>query len=377
MSCGGPARGAPGWQPATTAARRARRTAGGRRAAGGLPAAGLRWTRSSLVAAASGVALCVLVAAIAVARTNGPSGTAASAAGSTTTAPSAAGPGPGGSSGPGPAASSAAPGRTHAGAAAGGNTGPAPAPAGVKGVGTVGGPAVSTDLASSGATWYYNWAATPGSISTPPGVAYVPMIKTAADVNAATLNEVEHEGKYLLGFNEPNEAGQADLTVDQALALWPRLEATGMELGSPAVSYGTNSTTSWIGQFMDGARARGYRVNFITVHWYGQHHWTSPAANVTELKNYLEQTYSLYHMPIWITEFSLISFANGTPVYPTAAQQAAFLTPAAKMLATLPFVQRYAWYTLTGNKVGGTTILYNNGTTTPTTVESAYKQAAQ
>jgi hypothetical protein len=241
-------------------------------------------------------------------------------------------------------------------------------------VGIAAGPNVSSDLAASGASWYYNWAATPNGIITPRGVAFAPMIKTASNVNTATLNEVRREGKYLLSFNEPDVKNQANMSVAQALRLWPRLEATGMQLGTPTVSYGTNSTTGWLGQFMRGARARHYRVNFITVHWYGQHNWTSPAANVNELKRYLAQTYSLYHLPIWVTELSLINFQHARPAYATRAQEATFLTAAAKMLAGRPYVKRYAWYTLTG-KQGGNTVLYTGGRTTPTAVENAFRRA--
>ena len=248
-------------------------------------------------------------------------------------------------------------------------------PAPYKGVAIVAGPDVNADLAASGASWYYNWSATPNGIKTPRGVAFVPMIKTGANVNTATLNEVKREGKYLLGFNEPDEKNEANMSVATALRLWPKLEATGMQLGSPAVSYGTNSKTSWIGQFMRGAAARHYRVNFITLHWYGQHDWTKPAANVTELKNYLESTYRLYHKPIWITEFSLINFSGKNPTYATASQQAAFLTAATKMLTGLPFVQRYTWYTLTNKQTGGNTVLYSRGPTTATAVEKVFKKA--
>lgn len=320
---------------------------------------GVRWSRSSLVAAASGVVLCLLVGAVAAVRMNGPSSSSSTATGTPSTSGSGA-----------RAATSSALAAPPAGPA------PAAAPVGHKGVGVVAGTGVSAALAASGATWYYNWASTPSGIDTPPGVAFVPMIKTPSDVNTATLNEVRREGNYLLGFNEPDVANEANLSVDQALGLWPRLEATGMILGSPAVSFGTNSTTSWLGRFMDGAKARGYRVNFITVHWYGQHHWTDPTTNVNSLKRYLEETYALYHLPIWITELSLIHFTRSTPVYPTPDQQAAFLAAAAKMLAGLPFVQRYAWYTLTGAHNGGTTILYSDGTT-QTAVGRAFKEAPQ
>jgi hypothetical protein len=241
-------------------------------------------------------------------------------------------------------------------------------------VGVVADAGVDAALAASGASWYYDWSATPNGISTPSGTEFVPMIKTAADVNTATLNEVKQEGKYLLGFNEPDVADQANMSVAQALSLWPKLEATGMELGSPVVSGGSNSTTSWFGQFMQGAQARGYQVNFITLHWYGQNDWTSPTENVNILRNYLIETYDLYHLPIWITEFSLINFDSSAPTYPTSAQEAAFLTAATKMLTGLPFVQRYAWYKLSGSS-GGDTILYGGANASATAVGQAFKEA--
>ncbi len=40
----------------------------------------------------------------------------------------------------------------------------------------------------------------------------------------------------LLGFNEPDMSSQSNMTVSDALRLWPRLMATGMRLGSPAVA---------------------------------------------------------------------------------------------------------------------------------------------
>ena len=41
---------------------------------------------------------------------------------------------------------------------------------------------------------------------------------------------------YLLTFNEPDNPSQSNMTVARALQLWPYLEATGLQLGSPAVT---------------------------------------------------------------------------------------------------------------------------------------------
>jgi RNA polymerase sigma factor (sigma-70 family) len=238
-----------------------------------------------------------------------------------------------------------------------------PAPAAVtserKGVVAWDAAGVSQDLAASGASWYYDWGATSSGISAPASASFVPMIWGASDVTAATLDQVKSEGDVLLGFNEPDQSGQANMTVAQALSLWPQLMATGMTLGSPAVSYDAATPGGWLDQFMTGARARGYRVNFITVHWYGGDFSTGPA--VQQLESYLQAIYDRYHLPIWITEFALTGYAGATPTFPTEAQQAAFLTAATAMLDGLPYVQRYAWFALPVSAGSGTTGLFNEG----------------
>jgi putative glycosyl hydrolase len=116
-----------------------------------------------------------------------------------------------------------------------------------------------------------------------------------------------------------------------------------MLLGSPAVQDDAATPGSWLDQFMSGATARGYRVDFIVVHWYAQ--GFDPAASVSELKAYLQAVYQRYHLPIWLTEFGMVQFGSPS-TYPTDAQQSAFLTGAAAMMASLGYVQRYAWFAL-------------------------------
>jgi RNA polymerase sigma factor (sigma-70 family) len=218
---------------------------------------------------------------------------------------------------------------------------------------------VTAALAESGASWYYNWAPTPNGITAPANVSFVPMIWGASEVTSATLDQVSKEGNILLGFNEPDNSGQANMTVAQALSLWPQLMATGMTLGSPAVASGAATPGGWLDQFMTGAKARGYRVNFITVHWYGGDFQT--AAAVQQLESYLQAIWARYQLPIWVTEFALTDFSGSSPVYPTEAQQAAFLSSATAMLDTLPYVERYAWFSLPASSGSGTTGLFNPG----------------
>jgi RNA polymerase sigma factor (sigma-70 family) len=254
---------------------------------------------------------------------------------------------------------------------------PAPPPPAVvttarKGVSTWNFSGVSQALAKSGASWYYNWAATPGGIAGPPAASFVPMIWGASNVTAATLGEVGHESRVLLGFNEPDLSGQSNMTVQQALGLWPKLMATGMTLGSPAVAYDAATPGGWLDQFMRGAAARGYRVNFITVHWYGGDFRSGPA--VQELESYLQAIYARYRLPIWVTEFALANYGSATPTFPAQAQEAAFLTAAAKMLDGLTYVQRYAWFALPASAGSGTTGLFGAGAVA-TSVGRAFEAA--
>jgi Glycosyl hydrolase catalytic core len=227
-------------------------------------------------------------------------------------------------------------------------------------------------LKESGASWFYNWAPAPDGIAAPAGAHFVPMMWGAASVNTATLSKVRHEGKILLGFNEPDQRGQANMTVKQALSLWPKLMATGMTLGSPAVSYGAATPGGWLDQFMAGAKARHDRVSFIALHWYGGDFVTSQA--VQQLKSYLQATHARYHQSIWLTEFALANFSGSGPEFPTEAKQAAFLTAATKMLDGLSYVQRYAWFALPTSPGSGTTGLFNPGPTV-TEVGRAFERA--
>ena len=218
-----------------------------------------------------------------------------------------------------------------------------PASAARKGVAAWAFRGASTALARSGASWYYTWAPGHSGIRTPRGVSFVPMIWGAGSVTPANLRQVRAEGHYLLTFNEPDNAGQSNLTVSQALGLWPQLMATGMKLSSPAVASGAATPGGWLDQFLAGAKSRGYRVNFIALHWYGGDF--AAGAAVAQLKSYLQATYARYHLPIWLTEFALIRF-GATATYPSPRGQAAFLTAATAMLRRLAYVQRYSWFAL-------------------------------
>ncbi|WP_197288606.1 sigma-70 family RNA polymerase sigma factor [Nocardia sp. NRRL S-836] len=238
-----------------------------------------------------------------------------------------------------------------------------------KGVSTWNFTGVGKALTDVRAGWYYNWAVHPDGIPTPPNVEFVPMIWGAKFTDDATLARAKANGRVLLGFNEPDFPDQANMTPEQALDLWPKLAATGLRLGSPAVAHSGDKAGGWLDRFMTGADRRGLRVDFITVHWYGS---DFSAAAVGHLKNYLDAVHARYGKPVWLTEYSLIDFSSGTPRYPTQAELAAFARGSSAMLEGLPYVERYAWFALPADKPG--TGLYAPGGV-PNQAGQAYRDA--
>ncbi|MDJ0343581.1 sigma-70 family RNA polymerase sigma factor [Streptomyces sp. H10-C2] len=232
------------------------------------------------------------------------------------------------------------------------------APSAKKGVGVWTFPGVDQALTQSRASWYYTWSTQHQGIAGSGAAGFVPMIWGAASVTDTALSQARANGPYLLGFNEPDMAAQSNMTVDQTLSLWPKLISAGRTLGSPAVAYGGDTPGGWLDRFMSGAATRGYRVDFIALHWYGGD-FSTPSA-VSQLKSYLQAVHDRYHKPIWLTEYALIDFSQGTR-FPTPQQQASFVTASTAMLAALPFLQRYAWFGLSALDTGPSSGLFRSG----------------
>lgn len=199
--------------------------------------------------------------------------------------------------------------------------------------------------AALGVAWYYTWS--PQGLTwdgRDPPVEFVPMIRDAAQLrdNPRALTEIaESDATALLGFNEPDELGQAEMTVQDAAALWPRLMTVGKRLGSPAPTTGQALPPDrWLARFMDAAAAADLRVDFIAVHYFTRHH------DLERFRRHLERVHRAYDRPIWITEWALIdpaTWRDGRPRY-SLDETACFFRAGAAMLDDLPFVERHAWF---------------------------------
>lgn len=188
--------------------------------------------------------------------------------------------------------------------------------------------------------WYYSWGSK-YTVTTSPG--FVPMVKDAKTllrqnaIGYVTSQMPVTRTKHLLGFNEPDHRGQANMSVDRAIRLWPQLQSTGLRLGSPAT---INVTSRWLDQFMTRAKTANLRVDFMTMHSY-----TSPNAEGFLAK--VDFLHEKYERPIWVTEYAVADWA-ATPSRPsqyTGLETRRFMKATVAGMRARPFVERFAWKT--------------------------------
>lgn len=197
-------------------------------------------------------------------------------------------------------------------------------------------------------SWYYNWSAAEATTGndacpTPNGIEYVPMIwgaDTAANIQTTVAGFASKGYKYVLGFNEPDNTTQSNITEASALALLPAFDSVAtIAVGSPATQANTTGQ-AWFTQYMAGVAANTtLRTDFIAIHWYG---WSAgscdPAAST--LENYIKYAEGFPgNRPIWLTEWACLNESA-----PTAAGVIAFFNGALAMFAKHPRLARYAWY---------------------------------
>ena len=211
-----------------------------------------------------------------------------------------------------------------------------------------------TDLENLNVSWYYNWTPEP-NCPKDENVAFIPMIwseKYLVDNNYEKylVPLIGSDYEALLGYNEPNWLGQAEMTVDEALQYWPMLEETGLRLGSPATT--GRSGLDWTIEFIKGAKSRGYRIDFLALHWYGD------CSSTEGLKDFLDY-YDAFGMPMWLTEWSCYKQDMAT--------NTSFLKKIMPVLESYEKMERYAWYSnrTTSESYAGAALFDSTGKPTP------------
>lgn len=212
---------------------------------------------------------------------------------------------------------------------------------------------VSSDMgrnlnpASVNAGWYYNWGSTPFTYTGYESIEYVPMAWGTGGFYNNVQNAKNAESKYVLGFNEPDFKDQANMSITQAINMWPVLLNSGKRVGSPATGTWPANNTGWFQPFMEQLSTNNMHVDFIAVHCY-PNDWNGGKSMADWfLEEIVDKTWEMYHKPIWITEFS--TAGNGI----TNAGTASFLEHLMPGLDEREYVERYSFFSFDRAKFAG------------------------
>jgi len=193
--------------------------------------------------------------------------------------------------------------------------------------------------AGSKVSWGYNWDQ---KNNMGLDLEFVPMLWSPSDNHAKTWSAnanaaIASGSKCLLSFNEPDNAGQANLSpqvaADKHIQYMNPFQ--GKErIGAPAITNSGAATqgVGWLKSFF-AACGGNCAVDFIPMHWY------ATANSVNYFFNHLLDVHAVRpDLPVWITEFA-----------PSGSQDEinTFLKTVMQRLDTDPqfaFVERYSYF---------------------------------
>ena len=207
------------------------------------------------------------------------------------------------------------------------------------------------------AKWFYSWGPVKPE-EVPAEIEFVPMIWGKYNARRPQLilslksQFAAGDVKYLMGFNEPDASTQSNLSVDEAVGLWPRLMEAGVPLASPSC---VHPDRDWMKEFMNQVDEQNLRVDYVCVHSYG-------GPNADALVDRLRKVHDMYGKPLWITEFAVGDWRAKSIEENSHSPEriAKFMRRVIPRLEKLDFVHRYAWYSAPGDNAAlGNSALFN------------------
>jgi hypothetical protein len=215
-------------------------------------------------------------------------------------------------------------------------------------------------------SWNYSWGGSKILSGQPKNVEFVPMtfgsgrsLAHFEDYINKIRTEVEKgDFKRVLAFNEPDKEAQANMPVEAALVRWPILESLGIPLCSPSCANAEGITDesnqgvegTWMNQFMQEADRRGYRVDYIGVHWYG-------GINVDAFKAKMERIYLKYgKRPLLLTEFGPADWGANEKGFNSRSpgQILNWMKQVLPWLEKTEWISGYAWFPFSIDSLVGT-----------------------
>lgn len=223
--------------------------------------------------------------------------------------------------------------------------------------------------------WWYNWNQRRfDGLGDTLGSKFVPMLWSDNPTRLATL-EADlascNMPTRVLGFNEPDLEGQANMTTGEARTAWRALEKAAavekLQIGSP-VTISPNAW--WMDRFMTDATELedpDLKIDFVTCHIYQN-------PDVATFLRKIDTLHDRWGKPVWVTETAVADF-NATPGIGTAkstrytrAQVDQYMADLWPELRKRPWLLRFAWKTrnVNDNQMWFSALFNDDGTLTST-----------
>eukprot|EP00965_Chrysotila_dentata_P229358 6197147-Pleurochrysis_carterae.AAC.1 len=192
------------------------------------------------------------------------------------------------------------------------------------------------ELLEKGTAWYYGYNVNDPYLQLGCRVAgrqqFVPMHWCVSSTSKPIPPYVRTE--WLLGFNEPNNKHNCNLSPLQTAKAWKAVmdHNPTARLVSPSTS---GDGIGWFRDFFGNCTAMygegGCRITHMAVHSY--------ICDSVKMHGYLESLHHEFRLPIWLTEFACGDKAAREPL----EKQMRFMKEMVPILDRSSFIFRYAW----------------------------------
>lgn len=201
--------------------------------------------------------------------------------------------------------------------------------------------------------WWYNWNQKrfDGVGNNALSSKFVPMLWSDSPTRLANLKADLASCNMptrVLGFNEPDLAGQAEMTTAEARRAWRTLEreaaVENLKIGSPVT---ISPNAAWMEKFMTEATTLenpDLKIDFVTCHIYQN----------PDVGNFLRKIDTLHERwgkPVWVTETAVADFSAAKGIGTakstryTRTQVNQYMKDLWPELQKRPWLERFAWKT--------------------------------
>ncbi|KAH9943067.1 glycosyl hydrolase catalytic core-domain-containing protein [Epithele typhae] len=197
-------------------------------------------------------------------------------------------------------------------------------------------PSVLSNFVTDHVVAIYDWSPSKPSGTDEHNLVFMPMLwDDAGDKISAfhsAMKSFDKSNTLILGFNEINEPGQANMSGEQAAAVWKaQIEqycSAGFKCATPSMSSRPNGN-QLMRDFFNACNG-GCTVSHMALHWYD--------TTFDKLTTYLEAYHDEFKLPILLTEFADQNFNGGG--------QASMSDIWSFMTQVIPWVDKTDWMEL-------------------------------